>query len=226
MYLFYVFFHVGCWVDWEFFLFRSWCPNVVGIEFGRNLEILLSVKKGQVERLFFLWNLGAWSLLGFPCFYVRSWGYYSLFSLVGSHSSVALLVLQLEVWFNLVKTSTVWWLVLCSLLIIFSLLCVPAQSVLWIWMWIRCLRVLQCTGGAPGCHWTYMLSLIAPIAHPFLFCIVYVRWFIFHMLAGPLLLLFFGSSCLDYSHTNSLRWPHYQLLDLNFELGDRGKYSF
>ena len=59
-----------------------------------------------------------------------------------------------------------------------------------------------------------MLSLTVPVAHTFLFCIVCVRWFCFHLVAGPLLFLFVCLSRLDYSYTNSLRWPHYLLLDL------------
>ena len=177
IYLFSVVLYVGCWVDWEFFLVQSWCPSVVGIKFGRNLVILISVKKGHVERFFFLWHLGAWYLFDFPCFYARSWGYHSLLPLVGLYWSVVLPLIQLVGWFHLVETSIVWWMVSCSLLIMFPRLCVPAQSVLLMWLCIRCHTVLEWTWGAPECHWIYMLSSIVPVAHPFLFCIVCVRWF-------------------------------------------------
>ena len=177
--------------------------------------MLFSVKKVHVEGLFFLWRSGAWSLLDFPCFYARSWGYHSLFPLVGSHWSIVLPVVLLVGWFRLVQTSTVWFMVPCNMLILFYRLCLPAQSVLWTWTCICCRTVLECTWGAPECHWIYMLSSIVLVAHPFLFCIVCVCWFFFHLVAGPLLALFVCRSCLDYSCTNSLKRHHHPLLDIH-----------
>ena len=134
-------------------------------------------RKVTLKDYFFLWRSGAWSLLDFPCFYEISWGYHSFLPLVGSHLSVVLPVVMLVGCFHLVETSTVWWLVPCSLLIMFSRLCLPTHYVLWMWLCIRCHTVLGWTWGAPGYHWIYMLSSTVPVAHPFLFYIVCVRWF-------------------------------------------------
>ena len=216
VYLFSVVLNVDCWVDWELFLVRSWCPRVVGIEFGRNLAMLLSVKKGHVERFFFLMELRSVVFLDFPCFYARSLGYHSLFPLVWSHWSVMLPVVLLVGWFHLVETSTFWWLVPCSLLILFSRICVPAQSVFLnvtvhmlshstgmdmrgSWMPLNLYAISDCSGSPSIFILHCMCALI-----------------FFHLVAGPLLVLFVCRSCLEYSYTNSLRWPHYSLLDLNF----------
>ena len=208
IYLFSVVLNVGCWVNWGFFCVWYWCPSAVGIESGRILAMLFSVKKGYIERLFFLWRSGAWYLLYFPCFYARSWGYHSLLPLVGSHWSVVLPVVLLVGWFHLMGTSTVWWLVTCNLLMLFSCLCLPAQSVLWMWLYIPYHTVMGWTRVAPVCHRIHMLYLTVPVAHPFLFCIVCVRWFCFHLVAGPLLVLFVCRSWLDYSYTNSYGGPN------------------
>ena len=168
--------------------------------------------KATLKYYFFLWCSGPWSLLSFSCLYARSWGYRSFPPLVGLHWSVVLPVVLLVGWFHLVETSTVWWLVPCSLLILFSRLYLPAQSILWMWLCICCHKVLGWTWGEPGCHWTYMLSLTVLVVHPFLFCIVCVHWFCFHLVAGPLLVLLVCRSPLHYLYTNSLRWPQYLLL--------------
>ena len=78
-------------------------------------------RKSTLRYCFFLWHLGAWSLLDFPCFCARSWGFHSLFPMVGSHWFVMLPVELMVGWFHLVETSTVWWLVPCSLLIFFPI---------------------------------------------------------------------------------------------------------
>ena len=133
--------------------------------------------KATLKYYFSLWRSGAWSLLYLPWFYARIWRYHALFPLVGLHWSIVLPVVLLVGWFHLVETSKVWWLVNCSLLILFSHICLPAQSVFWMWLWIRCHVVLGWTWGAPGFHWIYMLSSIVTVADPFLFCIVCVLWF-------------------------------------------------
>ena len=119
MYLFSCVLYVDCWVDCEFFRVLFWCPSDVGIESGRNFAMLFSVKNGHVERFFPVWHSGAWYLFDYPCFDVRSWGYQLWFHLVELHLSVVLPVFLMVGCFQLMETSTVWWLVLCNLLIFF-----------------------------------------------------------------------------------------------------------
>ena len=49
-------------------LFRvwSWCPSAVGIESGRNLEMLFSEKNGHVDRYFFRMAFRSVFFVGLP----------------------------------------------------------------------------------------------------------------------------------------------------------------
>ena len=66
MYLFSCVFYVDCWVECAFFRVRYWRPSAVGIESGRNLVMLFSVKNGHVDILFFRMAFRSVFFVGLP----------------------------------------------------------------------------------------------------------------------------------------------------------------
>ena len=50
----------------RFFRIWSWCPSAVGIESGRNLAMLFSVKNGHLDRLFFRMDFRSMFFVGLP----------------------------------------------------------------------------------------------------------------------------------------------------------------
>ena len=130
MYLFYYIFYVDCWVECAFFHVRYRCPSAVGIESGRNLAMLFSVKNGHVYRLFFRMAFRSVLFVGIPMLRCKKLRVSLMFP-----SGIIALIRGSTCFpdggvFQRVEISTVWWLVPYNLLRLFFCLYLHVHSVL------------------------------------------------------------------------------------------------